>query len=155
MRKTAESALFVILPLFLLAIYMSTVENNLYKLYIYEKYDKRAFNSIKNNNKNTRSKKMRAQSKFRENLTFFPKKGYCTNLGAPILINYTIFFNVRIRQIHWHRLICNLTTSKFRFCKGPFETSMAPMGSKKGGLPTWKNLRIFFAYSHRPSAHFP
>ena len=72
--QNAESALFVILPLFLLAIYMSTVENNLYEVYIDEKYDKRAFNSIKNNNKNTRSKKMRAQSKFRENLTFFLKK---------------------------------------------------------------------------------
>ena len=27
--------------------------------------------------------------------------------------------------------------------------------AKKGTLPTWKNLRIFFACSHTPFFHFP
>ena len=30
-------------------------------------------------------------SQIPENLSFFPKKGYCTNLVTPILISHTIF----------------------------------------------------------------
>ena len=30
----------------------------------------------------------------------FPKKGYFTNLGDPILTNHTIFLNVGMSEIH-------------------------------------------------------
>ena len=35
----------------------------------------------------------------------------CTNLGAPISINYTIFRNVKTSPIYWNNLFHNLRTS--------------------------------------------
>ena len=87
---------------------------------------------------------MRAQSKFRENIYVFPKTGYCTSLGVPILINYSIFFNVRMSQIHEKSLIAIWRHQHF-------DSVRVPLWDLQGHL---EKFAIFFACSYRPSAHF-
>ena len=79
-------------------VFVSTVENNLYKLYIGEKCIKRGFQFHKKYLQNNAVQE-KSGKKNPEKHIFFDKTGYRTTLGVPILINYSIFFNVRISQI--------------------------------------------------------
>ena len=73
-------------------VFVSTVENNLYKLYIGEKCIKRGFQFHKKYLQNNAVQEKSGKNKIPEKHIFFDKTGYRTTLGVPILINYSIFF---------------------------------------------------------------
>ena len=112
-------------------VFVSTVENNLYKLYIGEKCIKRGFQFHKKYLQNNAVQEKSGKNKIPEKHIFFDKTGYRTTLGVPILINYSIFFST-------------LELAKFWFCKGPpFEISRVPIGYKKGVPHVEKFAKMF------------